>query len=198
MELDEFKTLFNTSAGAMKAANYNIMETIYTDSRGPLARLEKNLKITLYIFPFVVILFGGHFLDRASSHQSLTMLLLFAILTIEFLFSLFNYIVVKKLQQPAGNIKQNLLDKISRLKTLYNRYLYIHQGLYLLMAVLLELTMRFNLDANFNGWSNVNPVIRFAVYAAFLIVQFIVKRDTLKKYYGQYLDKLNSLVSQME
>ncbi|HEY4325393.1 MAG TPA: hypothetical protein VGN20_15460 [Mucilaginibacter sp.] len=198
MELDEFAALFNTSAGKIKAVNYNIMETIYTDSKGPLAMLEKNLKITLFIFPFVVILFGGSFLNRSPLPQSPTMWLLFAILSIEFLFSLFNYVIVKKIQQPMGNIKENLINKISRLQNLYTRYLYIHQGLYLLMAILLELTMYFNLDADFNGWSKVNPALRFAAYVAFLAIQFVIKRASLKKSYGQYLDKLNSLVSQME
>jgi hypothetical protein len=195
MELDEFKEMWNR-ADQLTVANYNVTELIYRDSKSPLAAIEKNLKAGLFIFPFVALLFTGQFLS--SDHQSPTRVLLFAILFIEFLFSLLNYGLVKKIQQPKGDIKASVLSKVSLLQKLCSMYVYVQLGLYALMAVLLEISMYFQLDSNFNGWAKVNPVIRVGVYVIFLVVQLVIKRASQKKLYGRYLDQLNKLALQLD
>jgi hypothetical protein len=195
MELDEFKKIWNRG-DQLTVANYNVTELIYRDSKSPLAAIAKNLKAALFIFPFVALLFAGQFLS--SDHQSPTRVLLFAILFIEFLFSLLNYGLIKKIQQPKGDIKTSLLSKVSLLKKLCSMYVYVQLGLYAVMAVLLEIGMYFQLDSNFNGWAKVNLLIRIAVYMIFLVVQLIIKRVSQKKLYGGYLDQLNNLAVQLD
>ena len=195
MELDEFKEIWNR-ADQITTAGYNVTELIYRDSKSPLAAIEKNLKTALFIFPFVAVLFIGQFLN--SNHQSPTRVLLFAILIIEFLFSLLNYGVIKKIQQPGGNIKQNLFNRVLLLQKLCGMYLYVQLGLYTLMAVLLEISMYFQLDSNFNGWAKINPAIRIGVYIIFLVVQLLIKKASQKKLYGRYLDQLNNLALQLD
>jgi hypothetical protein len=196
MELDGLKDIWNKSTNQLPVNN-NIMETIYSDSNSPLALLEKKLKITLGIFPLVVILFGGTFLSKSMAQQSPVTWLLFSIMCIEFLFSLGNYHIVKQIQQHNGTVRANLLGKITILQKRYKTYLFAHQGLYGLLAVLLEISMYKHWDANFNGWYTVNPVLRVAVYVVFLVVQYMLKKSSLKSHYGQYLEKLNSLAQQM-
>jgi hypothetical protein len=198
MELDELKNMWNSVPDQSSAINFNITEMIYLDSKGPLAAFEKSLKITLGIFPFVVIIFAGSFLSQPLAQQSPTRWLLFTNLFIEFLFTLFNYGIVKKIQQPDGNIKQNLLGRVSLLQNIYRKYLFIHQGLYALLAVVLEMVMHYHLEPDFEGWGKVTPALRVAVYLGFLVAQFFVKRNSQKKHYGQYLDKLNTLINEME
>ncbi len=195
MELDELKEMWNR-ADQITTAGYNVTELIYRDSKSPLAAIEKNLKTALFIFPFVVVLFAGQFLS--NSHQSPTRMLLFAILFIEFLFSLLNYGLVKKMQQPGGNIRENLLTRVSLLQKLCGMYVYVQLGLYALMAVLLEISMYFQWDSNFNGWAKINPGIRIGVYIVFLVVQLLIKKASQKKLYGRYLDQLNNLALQLE
>jgi hypothetical protein len=195
MELDELKEMWNR-ADQTASANYNVTELIYRDSKSPLAAIERNLKFALLVFPLVAILFTGNFLG--SSHQSPTRILLFAILFIEFLFSLLNYGLIKKIQQPEGDIKTSLLNKVSLLQKLCGLYVYVQLGLYALMVVLLEISMYFQLDNNFNGWAKINPAIRTTVYVVFLVVQLVIKRISQKKLYGQYLDQLNNLALQMD
>ncbi|MCR8559023.1 hypothetical protein KXD93_15305 [Mucilaginibacter sp. BJC16-A38] len=197
MELDQFKELWAKSTTQTSAVNYNIAEMIYHDSKSPLAALEKKFKASLYIFPFVVVLFAGGFIS-SGVHQRPTRYLLFTILFIEFLFSLFNYLTIKKIQQPAGSIKENLIKRVFLLEKRNSTQLYVHLLLYILMAVLLEVCVHFKFDADYAGWGAINPVLRIVVYVVFLTAQFLVKRRSQKKQYGQYIDKLNSLVAQME
>jgi len=195
MELDELKTIWNR-ADEMATAGYNITELIYRDSKSPLAAIVKNLKTALFIFPFVALLFAGEFLS--SRHQSPTSILLFSILFIEFLFSLLNYGLVKKIQQPGGNIKESLVSRIELLRKLCNGYVYVQAGLYMLMGVLLEISMHWQFDSHFNGWEKINPAIRIGVYIVFLILQLLIKKGSQKKLYGRYLDQLNNLASQLD
>ncbi len=197
MELDELRDMWAKSATQPSVINYNITELIYRDAKGPLAILEKKFKAALYIFPFVVLLFGGTFISNGTT-QSVIMWLLFSILFIEFLFSLFNYITVKQIQQPAGNIKENLLKRVFLLQQRNHNYMYLHVGLYTLMAALLELSVYFNFDASHNWWGHIAPVPRVAIIVAFLTAQYFIKRQSQRQMYGQYIDKLNELIGQME
>lgn len=197
MELDELRDMWAKSATRPTATNYNITELIYRDAKSPLAMLEKKFKAALYIFPFVVILFAGTFISNGAN-QSVIMWLLFSILFIEFAFSLFNYITIKQIQQPAGNIKDNLLKRVFLLQQRNHNYLYLHVGLYMLMAALLELSVHLNFDVSHNWWVNITPVLRIAIIIVFLTAQYFIKRHSQRQMYGQYIDKLNELIGQME
>jgi len=197
MELDELRDMWAKSATPPTAINYNITELIYRDAKGPLAMLEKKFKAALYLFPAVIILFGGTFISDGAN-QSVITWLLFGILFTEFLFSLFNYITIKQIQQPAGSIKHNLLKRAFVLQQRTQNYLYLHVGLYLLMAVLLELSVYLNFDVGHNWWRNITPVLRIAIIIVFLTAQYFIKRNSQRQMYGQYIDKLNELIGQME
>lgn len=197
MELDELRDMWAKSATQPTAINYNITELIYRDAKGPLVTLEKKFKAALYIFPFVVLLFGGTFISQGTN-QSVLMWLLFSILFIEFLFSLFNYITIKQIQQPAGNIKDNLLKRVFLLQQRNNNYLYLHVALYMLMAILLELSIYFNFDAGNNWWAHIAPALRATILIVFLTAQYFIKRHSQKQMYGRYIDKLSELIGQME
>ncbi|MEP6613158.1 MAG: hypothetical protein ABJA76_14760 [Mucilaginibacter sp.] len=197
MELDELRDMWTKSTTQPTTINYNITELIYRDANGPLATLEKKFKAALYIFPLVLLLFGGTFISNGAN-QSVITWLLFSILFIEFLFSLFNYITIKQIQQPTGNIKDNLLKRFFLLQQRSHNYLYLHVGLYMLMAVLLELSIHFNFDTSHNWWGHIAPVLRMAIIVMFLTAQLFIKRHSQKQMYGQYIDKLNELIGQME
>jgi len=198
MEMEEFKDMVNKSADKAAPKNNDVMKIIYADDKGPLATLEKKLKVTLYIFPFVVVLFCGRFFTKDAMQHISTAWLLYAILSLEFFVSLFNYRVTQKLRRQEGSVKANLMAKVQLLQNRYNWYFRVHNMMILLMAVLLEITMHYHWDSNFDGWSNVNPILRVSVYIIFFAAQYLVKHHSQKKQYGQYLDHLNTLASQIE
>jgi hypothetical protein len=194
MELDEFKDMLDKNIDRSASITTDTNTMIYHDTKGPLAAYEKNLKFTIFIFPFVAFLFAGSFISRHTP----TTLLLLIIFLIEFLFALFNYGIVKKIRKNEGSIRENILGKISLLQHNNRVYLVMNQLLYLLLAIVLEIAMYYHLDSNFNGWRSVNPAIRIAFYAGFLAVVFFTKSGSQKKYYGLYLEKLQQLVEQMQ
>jgi len=195
MELNEFKDMFDKTSNSATQTSPDIAAIIYLDTKGPLATLERKLKLSIYIFAVVVVLFVGNFLFHG--HRALTWYLLYAILFIEFIFSVFQYGVIKQIRSNTGDVKHNLTGKLNLLQKIYQWFLPVHEGLFLLMAVLLEISMYYHLDINFEGWSKVNPVLRIAAYALFLTGQYLLKRSTLKKHYLQYLEKLQNLVKQL-
>ncbi|MES2111755.1 MAG: hypothetical protein V4577_23555 [Bacteroidota bacterium] len=197
MELDEFKDMWTKAEMQPSTINYNISSMIYTDSKSPLAMIEKRFKAALFMFPLTVVIFGGTFISKGTN-QSVITWLLFAILFIEFLFSLFNYLLIKKIQQPAGNIRENLVKRVYLLEQRTTNYLYLHTGLYVVMAILLELSVYFNFDANHGWWAGINPVLRAVICVVFLAGQHFIKRQSQTKLYGQYIEKLHGLIGQME
>ena len=197
MELDEFKDMWTKAAIQPSTTNYNISSLIYTGSKSLLAMLEKRFKVALLLFPVTAIIFGGTFISKGTN-QSVITWLLFTILFIEFLFSLFNYLLVKKIQQPAGNIKENLVKRVYLLERRTANYLYVHTGLYVVMAILLELSVHYNFDPEQGWWAGVSPALREVIYIVFLAGQYIIKRQSQAKLYGQYIEKIKGLIVQME
>lgn len=197
MELDQFKDMWAKTAMQPSATNYNISSLIYTDSKSPLAELAKRFKTGMFMFLLTVVIFGGTFISNGAN-QSVTIWLLFTILFIEFLFSLSNYLLVKKIQLPTGNIRENLIKRVYLLERRTANYLYIHTGLYVLMAVLLELSVHYHFDPAQGWWAGISPVLRLIIYIVFLAAQYVVKRKSQVKLYGQYIERLNGLIAQMK
>ena len=195
MELEELGELLNDTT---RKNTPNVDTAFYKSTAGPLNDLAKKLKFTLVAFPLVAILFTAQFIDNETARHSPTKWLLLTVLFIEFLLALFNYAIVKSINKAEGAVKQNLLGKLSLMQRAYNLHLYLHLILYAAMAVALELTMQYKLDLNFDGWSSLPLSVRLLVYVAFLVLQYFLKRMSYKKYYGQYIRKVEQLVLQLE
>ena len=198
MELDDFKQQWDKSTDASQPLNTNIMELINNKSNSPLAVLEKKLRNNFYIFPFVVLLFVGKLISHETLTHSATSWLLFGILSTEFVFYTLSYIMVKKIQQPDGKTKENILYRINTIQYTIRWQLIINEALYLVMAILLEISMRNHWDANFEGWYSVSAIIRYSIYLVILVFIFMMKRNSNQKFYGQYLAKLNDLIRQID
>lgn len=195
MELNEFKDMFNETSDQSLITKPDVSAMIYQNDKGPLAAFEKNLKFTLFIFPLVVILFTGYFFYHVD--RPLTWYLLYFILFMEFLFSLFQYGIVKKIKQNTGSVKDNLMNKLVILQNTFKWFSPIYELLFVCMAVLLEVEMYRHSNSNFDGWSNVNPVLRITFYVVFITSQYFLKRKSLKKHYTQYLEQLQQLAEQL-
>ncbi|MDB5155812.1 MAG: hypothetical protein JWR50_519 [Mucilaginibacter sp.] len=195
MELEELGELLNNNT-ERNIPNDNA--AIRKSTAGPLSAFAKKLRFTLIAFPLAAVLFTAQFLDDAAARHSPTKWILVTVLFVEFLLAIFNYIIVKNIGNTEGNIKQNILNKFALIKNAYTVHLYLHLFLYAMMAVALELTMRYRLDINFEGWSTVAPILRIAVYMGFLIVQYFLRRISYKRYYGRYLEKIQQLALQLE
>jgi hypothetical protein len=198
MELDNLKELVDTSASNYKPVNRDIMELISRNSQGPLTLLGKKLKMGLLLFPLTVILFLAVFIGNSGALHSSVMWILLIILLIEFINNMFNYGIVKKMQEPTGNTKHNLFLKLSRLEKSFNLHFALNLLLYIIMAVMLEISMSVNSESNFEGWYTLPLLLRVACYIGFLIIQFFLKKYSYKKLFGQHIVELKRLVQQLE
>src|ERR1700733_3871903 len=135
MELDDLKNKWNQAAD--RPLNTNIMETINSKPQNPLALLQRKLKLSFYIFPFVVVLFAGHLFSKSSPVHASTVML-YSILMIEFIFHAYSYYMVKALQQTEGKTKDNLLHRVTALQQTMKLQLITNQVLYIIMAIVLE------------------------------------------------------------
>ena len=201
MELDEFKELYNSSTDKQTQPNQNIMDIIHRESQSPLAELQKKIKYTLYIFPIAMTIYMGLFIYVMGINQlpqHFGTWVVFLILLPEYIVSVLNYYTIKKLQNPAGNIKENLLNKVSLLKKRYKWYLLINGFLLALVPVFIEADFHYHLDGEFAGIGKINVFIRIAWYIIIFGGLLIIKSKFQKQNYDVYLDELSGILKQTE
>ena len=197
MELDDLKNIVDTSTSNYKPIN-NILEVISHKSQNSLAGLAQKIQIGLIPFPLTVLLFSAGFIADPLAFRSLLKWLLLFILFIEFIYSVFTYGLVKKLQNPLGSTKENFLSKINRLKISFKQQFLITLCLYSLLAIALEIAMYYNADANFRIWYKTPVLVRIFCYIVFLIIQQILKKHFFKKQFGEYIRDLDNLIGQFK
>jgi hypothetical protein len=198
MELDEFKALYNRSADEQTLTDQNITDMITHESQGPLAQLQKKTKYTLYLFPLSIIFFAGLFIPALGAGEishNVPMWLLFFVLFTEYIVSVLNYFTIKKMQQASGNVRENLLKKMSVLRLRYKLYFILYIALFLMMPAYLELS---HFTGHFAGLAKINPFIRVAWYVLVFGCLFVIKKEAQKQQYEQYLDQLKRLLDQMQ
>lgn len=201
MELDDFKELYNKSSDQPAFTNQNIKEITTHESQAPLALLQKKTKYTLFLFPLSIVFFAKLFIPSLGAGEighNLTTWLVFIILFTEYIVSVMNYYTIKNMQKTSGNVKANLLNKLTLLKRRYKWYFILHIGLFLLIPILLELNLHFHFDNRFEGLNSVNPLVRIAFYAAIFIPLYIFKKRAQQRNYLQHLNKLNGLLEQLQ
>lgn len=198
MELDDIKKMVDISSENYEPINNNIMELISHKSQSPLSRLEQKIKIGLVPFPLTALLFSAMFINRIQARHSILHWMLLGILFIEFINLLLSYGLVKKLLDPSGSTRENLVSKISRIKRSFTRQFLISLCSYAAMAVALEITMYHHADANFSTWFETPILLRITCYIAFLIFQLILKKHFYKKQFSGLLEELNNLIQQLK
>ncbi len=198
MELDDLKNIVDTSTRSYKPVNNNIMELLSHKSQNSLSGLAQKIKIGLIPFPLTVLWFSAGFVTDPLAFRSLLRWLLLFILFIEFIYSIFTYELVKRLQNPTGSTKENFLSKINSLKISFKRQYLITLCLYSLLAIALEIAMYYNADANFSMWYKMPMLLRIFCYIVFLIIQQILKKHFFKRQFGEYLEKLDNLIQQFK
>ena len=201
MELDDFKNLYNRSADQQTLTNQNITQMITLESQGPLAQLQKKIRYTLFLFPLSIIFFAKLFIPALGAGQighNLTTWLVFIILFTEYIVALLNYFTIKNMQKTSGDVKSNLLHKLSVLKQRYKWYFILNIGLFLLIPILLELNLRFHFYYRFAALGDINPLLRIVLYAAIFIPLYLFKKRSQQQNYIQHLTELNRLLAQLE
>jgi hypothetical protein len=199
MELEEFKEMYNSSIGQAPVLSADVNDIVLGKSRGPLAKLEKNLVQLLYILLIAIVLFGAInmlVIGFGETVRNPVFVILFIIFFSEFLFSVFSYVTVKKMQDTMGDVKGALINKIATLKRFFKWHLIIYIGLFLLMPLYLELNIHFQFTPN--GVGKINVFIRLAWYVLIFFPLYKIKQEQLRLNFTWYLDELNGVLAQAE
>lgn len=192
MELDDFKNEWNT-IGVQSAGNDALLSLLKGNGKSPLVWIKRKLKFTMLFFPLALITVGGSLL---FSHYSLLTVVLFIILTIEFAFAALNFRTVNNLTRMKGSVKENIFKKLSVLNGRLTLYRVLHILLYSLLIVLLEISIYYNGNPEFEWWHKIHFLLRITVYIIFLAFQYRVKRSEHNEY-AQYMQQLNKLVNDL-
>ena len=166
-------------------------------------KLYKKIKFTLYLLPISMLFFAGILasvigIDELTNVPVIWILILI-IFFVELVLSLLNYFTIKKIQKLSGNIRETLVKKVMLLKLRYKWYFILNAVLFLLMPVFIEVNIHFVPNGQFHGiGEKINPFIRIAWYLVVFIPVLVIKNESQKQNYGQYLDKLNALLKQMD
>ena len=198
MELEDLKKAIDNSVSVYKPAEKNATDLMDHESKTLFADLERKISIGLTPFPVTVVLFSALFASNAQARHSLLMWMLLGILCIEFIDLLFNYRLIKKLQNQSGNTKENFITKINRLETGFKRQFAITLLLYALMAIVLEIVIYYKADNNFRQWAETPVLLRVVSYVVFLIIQFFLKKYFYKKQFSEQMENLKSLIRQFQ
>jgi len=198
MELEELRDLFDKNVDRSNPGHERIDQGIFTTFKSPLKVYKQNTRFTLFAFPVGAVIILGTIVVHPATRHSATHWLLLLILFIEFMFSVINYRIVQKISLMDGAVRENIRKKIDLLHKNNNSYLLMHQLLYVLMAVVFEWSMLLHNEPNFSGWSGTNIIIRLTFYGVILTLIYFQKRYSQKRQYGQYLDKMRSLASQLD
>ncbi len=164
------------------------------NSNGVFSEIKKRLQWILGIFGVTTIVFVPHFLMHGT--RDLTSLFLYLILSIESIISLIAWIQIRALENQRGNITQNLLHRIGRLKWIFRSYIILNSLFYILLAILLEYCIHYRRDPNFEAFANLALPIRYALYLFFIIFQQMVKARAFERNYGYYLNRMMNILKQ--
>ena len=164
------------------------------NSNGVFSGIKKRLQWILGIFVVTTIIFVPYFLRHEK--WDLTFLFLYLILSIESIISLIAWTQIHALENQSGNIMQNLLHRIQHLKWVFRSYVMLNSFFYLLLAILLEYSIHYHRDPNFEEFAKLALPIRYAIYLFFIIFQQVIKKRSFEKNYGSYLNRLMNILKQ--
>jgi hypothetical protein len=114
------------------------------------------------------------------------------------LYTYVNYRIVSKMEGLDGRVKTILQEQITVLETRLRRNTIGLRLVVLYFIVLLEVLPHFQHYRMLDKWHNLSPLIRFGVYAGFLLFQYFVSRRIMQHKFGHHLAYLKSLVKEMQ
>ena len=190
MELDELKDLLGrTAATNIRNAHEFSLKTGH--AYDPFRQIKKRCGWIFLFFAGTSVIFIPYFLVGKNPLFAI----LYLILSIESFVSLTGYWQIRFIERTDRNIKQNLLSRIRRLHFIFRCYTYLNVFFYILLAFALEYLIRDHMISGF-GLENIGFPVRLVLYLTFIVFQYLQKRRSFQKNYGDYLFSMIHLLNQ--
>lgn len=94
-------------------------------------------------------------------------------------------------------MKNTLQEQVAVLETRLRRNLIGLRFVLLYFIVLLEVLPYFQHYRMLDKWHSLTPLLRFGMYAGFLLFQYFMSRRLYQYKFGSHLEYLKNLVSEM-
>ena len=197
MELDDLKQTWKQTP--LNVKNADIMEIIQHKGSGPLAALKKTFTRQMrlmIIVPTLALFVIANDTSRIFTSVMFWSYIVFCLGVISF--SYYNYRIVRKMENMDGMVKANLEKQINNLETLLRWNITGLRVALVFFILLTEVLPHFQHFSMLDKWHALNPVTRFTVYSAILLLQHFASRKIKQRRVGTHLSYLKKLVEQMQ
>lgn len=198
MELDDLKNSWN-EIPSINNKNAEIMDIIHLKHYGPLAALKREFRkqiIVMLLLPALLLLTTANDIYHALSSVLFWSYVAFCMGVVVFAFR--NYQIVRKMEVMDGAVRSNLEQQITILETRLRWKVIGLRIALLFFIVLTEVVPYFQHYRMLDKWHALSPVVRFSVYVAFLLLQYVASRAIIQRKYGAHLTYLKKLVQEMQ
>ena len=197
MELNDLKQSWSETTQSQSPLKNNIMDMIKSKSYGPLAVLELKFKKQIWGLPAMTVLIIIQFYRHSEMLKNPAIWFLYATGIILCVYFLYNYLVVKKLQNPQFTVKENIESQIHKLENSFKWYRIFVTAIYILVPIGLELATQYKLQMGFEQWYTVNILIRIVIYIAAFVAMYFINQRWFHLLYGQHFSNLKKLAEQL-
>lgn len=197
MELDDLKNTWK-QAEKKQIQTPDIMELIHQKSRGPLAALRHAFRkqmITIAVLMMAVTVANANNIETIPGYVLYFTYVAFCLSVI--LAFYFHYRQTGKMERMDKAVKTNLEEYIVQLEQRLNWQYTGSRLVVLLFIVLVEVLPLLYHARMLDKWHTVSPFIRYAAYAVYFLIVYIVSRRVKQRKFGQHLDYLKELLNAM-
>jgi hypothetical protein len=200
MELEDLKSIWKKQPPVESKQDEEIILMLQGQSKSIISKLKRSVWFELIFTIVCGIALGIYGLTIEAGALMWTIVSLLVLL-ISYLFYYVKKIILLNQFNPAGNLKENLnhiLERLTTYLTFYKRSYAILYPVYFLLGLLFGAIER-GVDEFINHVSQPRTlVILIGLGVTFFILSFWVTNWYLKKLYGNNIEKLKSLLNDLE
>jgi hypothetical protein len=200
MELEDLKSIWKKQPLVESKQDEEIILMLQGQSKSIISKLKRSVWFELIFTIVCGIALGIYGLTIESGALMWTIVSLLVLL-ISYLFYYVKKLMLLNRFDPAGNLKENLtqiLDRLTTYLTFYKRSYAILYPVYFLLGLLFGAIER-GVDDFINHVSEPRTMlILIGLGVTFFILSFWITNWYLKKLYGNNIEKLKSLLNDLE
>ncbi len=194
MDLDQLKQKWQAETAHSSARDVDLSYNLREPARSSLSALKRSFRKQIVLMALLFTLIYYQFRHKELFINTFFWWY-FAFCFGLALFFYVNYRLVQRLEksdQPLTShlrAEVNIIEKRMRWQRVFTRLVAI------VLMVLAEILPFYSNESMVVKWHAVEPALRVAAYAAFLVFQYYVGRRLAKRRYGQHLERLKQILN---
>lgn len=200
-ELNDLKSIWKKQAGFNRKDETEIAQMLKGRSKTLITRLKRNVWYELIFTLICMVGLGGYALNLDGGALVWTILALLCLLLIYTGYYVKKLILLNQYDQSAENLKANLTNLLSRLDaymTFYKRSYTILYPFFFALGIIFGL-LESGTDRFMEKFQSPLYTVSFIVLSiVFLIGIYTITDWYMKKLYGNHIEKLKSLLAELE